>query len=154
MTATEDSGTRRRTVPIGAAVGILVGCTAWALAFGALVVANGRWQLVVECVLPVVLGSFAVGLFVLACFQWKLALPPDRAGAGLLVPGAVVCAMGLLLVLADGYVTPVLEADSRLADFVRSTGGVVALPIPLALAALAAGGSMLAIALRRIASAN
>lgn len=154
MTTTSDSGSPRPRLSRGAAFGILFGGSFWALAFAILVLTEGSWLLLLECGLPVWLAAVAVSLLLLALLQWKTSLPAGCDGGQLLLMGGLWTALGLMLVLADGYVTPVLESNTRLAEAVLGTGGVLRLPIHLALAALVAGCTMLAIALRRLARAK
>lgn len=154
MTTASDSGVPRPRVSRSAAFGILFGGSAWAFGFAILVLTQGSWLLFLECGLPVLLSAVAVSMLLLALLQWKTSLPAGLDGANLLFVGGVLVAMGLFLVIADGYVTPVLESNARLADAVRGAGGVLRMPIPMALCALATGSTLLAIAMRRIARAR
>jgi hypothetical protein len=154
MHTTNGAGQGAGRVPRGAKIGIFLGCSSWAIAFSVLAASTGRVEVLVDCALPVLLSSAVVALLLLALLQWKASLPAGTPGGELLPMGGIWSALGLLLVLADGFVTPVLEADSRLADTVRASGGVLRLPIWVALAALTTGGALLAVALRRIARAN
>lgn len=154
MHTANDSGPARSRISTAAAFGVLFGGSGWALGFALLVLAQGSWVLLLESALPVLLSALAVSLLLLSLVQWKVSLPARAVGGQLLLTGGISTAVGLSLVIADGYVTPVLESNARLADLVRSAGGTLRLPIHFALGALAVGCVLLAIALRRIARAK
>jgi hypothetical protein len=81
-----------------------------------------------------------------------LLLPPEvQARCRVwIVLGGVWTVCGLLLLLAEGFVVPVLEGDEVLAGVVRDTGGVLSLPRWIAVLLLALGVTMLVAALRRL----
>jgi hypothetical protein len=128
----------------GAACGVLIGTTAWVLALGAVCLVAGRADLVLDLVVPTLLASCGLGLLILAALQ--TAVPAARP---LLVTGAVAVAGGILLLLIEGLVAPEFEADERLGDAVRATGGVIRLPRWVAGVLLGAGVVLLALGLAR-----
>ena len=133
----------------GMRFGVLVGFTAWTVVLGAICVGIGRTQYLGPVVVPVWLSSLGLGLLVLCAIEPAVAgAPPPRARLPRVL-GAVCVGVGLLLLLADGLVVPMLEGDRALGDAVRASGGVLAVPRPLPTLALVAGCALLAHALRR-----
>jgi hypothetical protein len=128
----------------GAATGVLVGATAWALALAVVCIVAGRGDLLWPLAVPMLLASAGLGLLILAAL--RASAPAMRA---FVVLGAVAVACGIMLLLIEGLVTPELEADERLGGAVRAAGGVLRLPRSVAGAMLAAGCALLAPGLLR-----
>lgn len=131
-------------------IGVLAGFTSWILVLGLVCIATGRSQYLAPVVLPVLLASLALGLMALAAFEARLPAPGSpRTAFGALVAGVTLASVGVLLLLAEAFVVPVLAADRALGDFVRENGGVLSLPREFALVLLLAGCALLVAALAR-----
>lgn len=134
----------------GARFGVLIGCVFWVLPLAALFLAKGRTDLLLPVALPMLLASLALGLLAGVLL---LTLGGRMAPAAMRLPlvlGTVAVLCGLLLLLADGFVVPVLQADRELAAAVRKAGGILELPRWLACAFLVAGSGALGPAIRRL----
>lgn len=139
----------------GAKFGILIGCTAWAVALIVVCLAQGRTDVIASVLLPVLLGSLGVGMLVLTVLSVIQRLEPAPRAA-VRVPatlGSIFVAMGSLLLLADGFVTPLLLSDAKLRSMVESSGGVIEIPTIQACLVLAVGCSALFVAMRQLARA-
>ncbi|MGE3173694.1 MAG: hypothetical protein AB7O97_13805 [Planctomycetota bacterium] len=142
-----------RAAVLGARFGVLFGCSAWMLMLGFVCLVNGRADALLPVVLPMLLASLALGMLVLAAFEPVMALPV-QAQAKLRFPlvfGGLMAVTGILLLLAEAFVTPVLRGDPALAQIVHDTGGVFALPRWLSCVLLAAGIGVMAMGLRAAA---
>ena len=133
----------------GARFGVLVGFTSWAVVLGAICIGTGRTQYLWPVILPVLLASLGLGLLALCAIEPALPGAPPPRDRVRRVLGAVGVGIGLLLLLADGLVVPMLEADRALGDVVRSSGGVLGVPRWSATLALVAGCALLARSLWR-----
>src|SRR5262249_62094343 len=94
-------------------------------------------------------ASRGLGLRVLVGGALAAADPRILPLRALLVLGATWIAVGVLLLLGDAFVSPLLEQDATLARITQMTGGVARLPRWGAVLALTAGCLMLGVALRR-----
>lgn len=132
----------------GMRVGVLLGYTSWILVLTAICLATGRTQYLLPVCLPMLLASLALGLLLIALVE-----PAARAGGplppgfALRLQGAIWSSIGLLTLLAEAFVVPML-ADRALADAVRSTGGVLEVPRWIPTLALACGCALLLAGLR------
>jgi len=130
-------------------IGVLVGTTSWIVVLGAVLACTGRADALLPVVLPLLLASFALGLLVLALAELAAADPRFLPLRTPLVLGATSVAVGILLLLGEAFVAPLMEQDSRLADLTAAVGGVARLPRWIAALWLALGCASLAAALRR-----
>ncbi len=143
---TANGGTLR-----GMRIGVLIGCTAWILLLSAICAATGRAQYLLPVCLPLLLASLGLGLLVLAIVEpmARAAPGPRPPGFQSLVLGATWISVGMLALLVETMVAPMLAADRTLAEVVRGSGGVLALPRWLASAFLAGGCGAVAVGLRK-----
>ncbi len=134
----------------GARLGVLFGCTSWVLVLGLMCVVNGRSEALLAVVVPMLLASLGLGLLLLHSFEPLFAAaPPPRPATGLHFAGGLLVVVGVLLLLAEAFVVPLLESDRSLADVVRSSGGVMAVPREVTTGLLLVGCVLLAWPLRR-----
>jgi hypothetical protein len=138
-----------RGARLGMRIGALVGMTSWTVALGVIFACTGHADVLLQVVLPLLLASLGLGLLVLALAELAADDPRLLPIRALLVLGATWVAVGILLLLGDAFVSPLLERDETLASITRMTGGVARLPRWSAVAALAFGCASLAFALRR-----
>ena len=146
------SAANLRGARLGARFGVLVGCSAWIVVLGVICAATGRSEHLLPVILPLLLASLGLGLLVLVAMEPLLLLPPEvqERCRVLIVLGGVWAVCGILLLLAEGFVVPVLEGDQDLAATVRATGGVLSLPRWIAVLLLALGVAQLVAGLRRL----
>ena len=139
-------------LPLGAVLGILVGCTSWVFGLLLLCIAEGRADMIWPVVVPVLCGSFGVATSVLLVLTLVHRLTPARRDAvrGPVMFGSMFVAMGSLLLLADGFVTPLLASEPKLGDVVRASGGVLGMPTEFACALLVAGCALLFGVMRKL----
>lgn len=153
MTATPPIGPQapgsRTGSHTGMRIGVLAGSTSWIVILGLVCLCTGRFAVLLPIVLPLLLASLGIGLLVVLLAELAAAEPRWQSLRGPLVLGAACTSTGLLLLLIDAWVSPMLEGDPGLAGFTRMTGGVARLPRWLAAAALALGCTALLVALRR-----
>jgi hypothetical protein len=140
-----------RSARLGVRFGVLVGSTAWIVVLGVLCAATGRTEYLLPVVLPLLLASLGLGLLALAGIEPLSRVPrlQQTSCRTPIVLGAIFVLGGVLLLLAEGFVMPVLATDPVLADVVRATGGVLEMPRWVAGGALAAGVAALIVGLRR-----
>jgi hypothetical protein len=141
-----------RGARFGMRFGVLVGCSTWIIVLGVICAATGRTEYLLPVVVPLLLASFGLGLLVLAGAEPLLALPAEHRARYFLpiLMGSIGVVGGVLCLLAEGFVVPVLQDDHGLGEIVRSTGGVLDLPRWVAVALLAMGVSALTFGLRRV----
>lgn len=128
-------------------IGVTVGFTAWILVLGGLMLANGRADALLPVVLPLFLTSLGLALLTLVAVESTMpdSVPATRFPVGF---GATALSCGVLLLLVDGFIVPIVDADPVLGSQVRSAGGVVAIPPFVTDLLLALGCALLAHALR------
>ena len=136
----------------GATIGTLIGCSAWVVALAVVCLANGRTDALVPVVLPMLLASLGLGMLVMASLQLVRSLPVtvQAAARGTLFFGGLCVVLGVLLLLVEGFVTPLLSADPSLTHNVRAVGGLLTLPRAVPIALLIAGVALSMIGVRRL----
>ncbi len=140
-----------RTVSRGAIWGTLIGCCAWTLPLAGLCLVHGRTDALLDVVLPMLLASLGLGGLLVAV---SVLAQRDRQLFLVLLFGGLGVALGILLLLVEAFVGPLLNEDPRLAGSVRASGGVLAVPRVVPLALLAAGATTLAVGVRRLLRAR
>lgn len=149
MTATATPAPR--SVSRGAIWGTLIGCCAWTLPLGGLCLVHGRVDALLDVVLPMLLASLGLGGLLVAV---SVLARHDRQLLFVLLFGGLGVALGILLLLCEAFVGPLLEEDPRIAASVRTSGGVLAVPRAIPLVLLAAGAVTLAVGVRRLLHAR
>lgn len=124
----------------GVAIGAFVGGTAWCVALAIAFVAVGRKDLLVPVVLPLLLASSSLVSLLLVAIR---SLDLQGGERVVLILGAVAAIVGVLLLLVEAWVSPVLESDAGLQRFIASTGGVTRVPRWVATALLGVGAALL-----------
>lgn len=144
----------------GARIGIVVGCCSWSLALTVLCVATGRFDALLPVAAPALLASVGVSLLLLLVVELSARVlmrceseVDARTRTGITM-GACWIACGLLALVAEALVVPLLAADPALADSARASGGVMSLPRWIPMALLAIGSWLVFRALRAIARAQ
>jgi hypothetical protein len=138
-----------RGARLGMRIGALVGFTSWIVVLGAICACTGRGDVLLPIVLPLLLASLGLGLLVLVIVELAAADPRLQPLRATLVLGATWIAVGVLLLLGDAFVGPLLEQDAALARITQLTGGVARLPRWGAVLALTFGCVSLGVSLRR-----
>lgn len=134
----------------GAYFGVLFGCTSWVLVLGLMCLVHGRLDGLLPVVVPMLLASLGLGLLLLHSFEpLFVAAPQPRSATGLHFTGGLLVVVGVLLLLAEAFVLPLLESDRSLADLVRRSGGVLSVPREVPTGLLLAGCVLLAWPVRR-----
>jgi hypothetical protein len=141
-----------RGARLGMRIGVLCGTTSWIAVLGAMCACTGRADVLLPVVLPLLLGSLGLGLLILVVAEPAAEDPRLQPLRAPLVLGATCVAVGILLLLCDAFVSPLLERDETLASITRLTGGVARVSRWFAVAALAIGCGSLSVALRRRAA--
>jgi hypothetical protein len=141
----------------GARIGIVVGCCSWAIALAVLCAATGRFDALLSAAAPAALASLAVAALLLLVVELaaRVAMRSDSAvdlqtRTGITL-GACWIACGLLALIAEALVVPLLAEDASLAQSVRASGGALSLPRWMPMALLAIGSWSVFRALRAIA---
>lgn len=139
-------------------IGVTVGFTAWILALGGLMLANGHADALLPVILPLFMASLGLALLTLVAVEASMpgSAPAPRFPVAL---GATALSCGVLLLLVAGFIVPIVDADPALGSQVRSAGGIIAIPPFVTDLLLALGCVLLAGALRasdraRIAAAR
>ena len=134
----------------GARIGMFVGSTAWIVGLTILCLATGRTQYLLPVCLPLFLAAVGLSLLALLAVEPRGDTPPPADSTTVL--GAVWVVLGVLLLLANAMVTPLLEREEALGNAVRDSGGVSSMPNWIAIAGLFFGCVLLARRLRRSAA--
>ena len=137
----------------GGRFGTLIGCTAWVVMLAVLCLAQGRFELLLSVVLPLLLASWGVAVLVLMPIEVLYApsrVEPERLRVPMVL-GATALACGLLLLLANAVLVPELANDEALAGSIRSTGGVLSFPRWVPTLMLLIGAVTMTVVQRRVA---
>ncbi len=140
-------------LPTGALCGVLIGFTFWTLPLTALLLQFGKLGLLWTVALPAAASS--LGLALLACLVLDISIRArasaaadgdanradraSRAHVATIQASVLVCG-GVLALVADAILEPVLQQERELADAVSAAGGVLTIPtwLPATLCAVGA----------------
>lgn len=121
-------------------LGVIIGMLGWMIGLAILCAATGQFSLLAGT-LPVGLAS-SIGLAAMTLTLYELAshrFGRHSAMTKLCMWGAICLDLGILLLLANHWLAPILQANPTVAKAVTSLGGVTSVPdaVPIVLLLLA-----------------
>jgi hypothetical protein len=135
---------------VGACVGTAVGFLGWLIGLAAVCIGTGELAILEQVALPgLALSLGAAGLVIVT-----LGLAPGAIGRGrvfrLLLWGEILFFVGLLILLVNHWIAPLVDAAPDLKRAIERLGSVYRTGDALPTALMAAGTALFALVLRRV----